>query len=109
MYFFAPKMIKFSHKDSQQRDGQSLPSFHNLGLFFNLNNPRKKNRSYQGCSTPLQFSFALNITFKEKIFPIVGQAMSGRCPFCGMEPPLAMRSKLVDGIECDNCHRIIFE
>lgn len=50
-----------------------------------------------------------NTKRKEKIFPIVGQAMSGRCPFCGMEPPLAMRSKLVDGIECDNCHRIIFE
>lgn len=70
MYFFAPKMIIFPHKDSQQRDGQSLPSLHNLGLFFNLNNPRKKNRSYQGCSTPLQLGFALNITFKEKIFPI---------------------------------------
>ena len=70
MYFFAPKMIKFSHKDSQQRDGQSLPSLHNIVLFFNLNNPRKKNRSYQGCSTPLQLCFALNITFKEKIFPI---------------------------------------
>jgi hypothetical protein len=40
------------------------------GLFFNLNNPRKKNRSLQGCSTPLQFGLALNITFKEKIFPI---------------------------------------
>jgi predicted nucleic acid-binding Zn-ribbon protein len=46
---------------------------------------------------------------KEKLFPIVGQAMSGRCPFCGMEPPLAQRSKLADGIECDNCHKIIFE
>lgn len=65
MYFFAPKMIKFPHKDSQQRDGQSLPSLHNLGLFFNLNNPRKKNRSLQVFSTSLQFGFALYITFKE--------------------------------------------
>ena len=70
MYFFAPKMIKFSHKDSQQGDGQSLPSLHNLGLFFNLNNPRKKNRSYQGCSTPLQFSFALHITLQEEVFSV---------------------------------------
>ena len=65
MCIFAPKMIIFSYKDSRQRDGQGLPSLHNLGLFFNLNNPRKKNRSYQGCSTPLQLGFALYITFKE--------------------------------------------
>ena len=70
MCILTPKMIIFSHKNSQQRDGQSLPSLHNIVLFFNLNNPRKKNRSYQGCSTPLQFGLALNITFKEKIFPI---------------------------------------
>ena len=70
MYFFAPKMIIFSHKNSQQRDGQSLPSLHNLGLFFNLTFPQKLVRYLQGCSTPLQLCFALNITFKEKIFPI---------------------------------------
>ena len=46
---------------------------------------------------------------KEKLFPIVGELYSGRCPFCSMEPPLAAKSKLKDGIECDNCHRIIFE
>ena len=47
---------------------------------------------------------------KEKIFPVVGELTSGRCPFCSMEPPLAARSQLTGGgaIECDNCHRIIF-
>lgn len=46
---------------------------------------------------------------KEKLFPIVGQLNQGRCPFCSMEPPIIAKSKLADGIECDNCHRIIFE
>ena len=46
---------------------------------------------------------------KEKIFPVVGQLYSGRCPFCSMEPPLVAKSKLSSGIECDHCHRIIFE
>jgi predicted nucleic acid-binding Zn-ribbon protein len=46
---------------------------------------------------------------KEKLFPVVGEMIGGRCPFCSMEPPLAAKSKLVNGIECDNCHRIIFE
>ena len=47
---------------------------------------------------------------KEKIFPIVGEMVGSRCPFCSMEPPLAARNKLTGGasIECDNCHRIIF-
>lgn len=45
---------------------------------------------------------------KEKIFPVVGELYSGRCPFCSMEPPLAAQSKLASGIECDHCHRIIF-
>ena len=45
---------------------------------------------------------------KEKLFPIVGVLNQGRCPFCSMEPPIAVKSKLADGIECDNCHRIIF-
>ena len=47
---------------------------------------------------------------KERIFPIVGELASSRCPFCGMEPPLAARNELTGGgmIECDNCHRIIF-
>lgn len=47
---------------------------------------------------------------KERIFPVVGELASGRCPFCGMEPPLTALSKLTGGatIECDNCHRIIF-
>lgn len=46
---------------------------------------------------------------KEKLFPIVGEMYAGRCPFCSMEPPLAAKSRLSEGIECDNCHRIIFE
>ena len=47
---------------------------------------------------------------KEKIFPVVGELIGMRCPFCSMEPPLAARDKLTGGasIECDNCHRIIF-
>ena len=47
---------------------------------------------------------------KEKIFPVVGEMVGNRCPFCSMEPPLAARNKLTGGatIECDNCHRIIF-
>ncbi len=45
---------------------------------------------------------------KEKIFPVVGELYSGRCPFCSMEPPLAAQSKLANGIECDHCHRILF-
>lgn len=45
---------------------------------------------------------------KEKIFPVVGELYSGRCPFCSMEPPIAAQSKLAGGVECDNCHRIIF-
>lgn len=48
---------------------------------------------------------------KEKIFPVVGEVVGGRCPFCSMEPPLAARNKLSGGgtLECDNCHRLIFE
>jgi predicted nucleic acid-binding Zn-ribbon protein len=47
---------------------------------------------------------------KERVFPVVGQLKDNRCPFCGMEPPLAARSKLTGGgtIECDNCRRIIY-
>ena len=47
---------------------------------------------------------------KERIFPVVGQLTSNRCPYCSMEPPIAARSKLTGGgsIECDNCHRIIY-
>lgn len=47
---------------------------------------------------------------KERIFPVVGRLNGTRCPFCGMEPPLAARSKLTGGavIECDNCRRIIY-
>lgn len=46
---------------------------------------------------------------KEKLFPVVGELYSGRCPFCSMEPPLVAKSNLTQGIECDHCHRIIFE
>lgn len=48
---------------------------------------------------------------KEKVFPVVGKLKDNRCPFCGMEPPLAARGKLNGGgvIECENCRRIIYE
>lgn len=50
---------------------------------------------------------------KEKIFPIVGQIMGDRCPYCGMDLPIAARSKLSGGgwIECENhiCNRVLFE
>lgn len=46
---------------------------------------------------------------KEKLFPVVGELYAGRCPFCSMEPPIAAKSNLAAGIECDHCHRIIFE
>jgi predicted nucleic acid-binding Zn-ribbon protein len=42
-------------------------------------------------------------------FPIVAELVSGRCPVCGMEPPIAAQGKLAAGIECDSCHRIIFK
>ncbi len=46
---------------------------------------------------------------KEKMFPIVGALNAGRCWFCGMEPPIAAQSRLGSGIECDNCHRVIYK
>lgn len=46
---------------------------------------------------------------KEKMFPIVGALNFGRCWFCGMEPPIAAQSRLSEGYECDNCHRIIYK
>ena len=46
---------------------------------------------------------------KENLFPVVGELYAGRCPFCSMEPPIVAKSNLASGIECDNCHRIIFE
>ena len=50
---------------------------------------------------------------KEKIFPVVGQIMGGRCPYCSMDLPIAARSKLSGGgwIECENhiCNRVLFE
>ena len=48
---------------------------------------------------------------KEKIFPVVVELVSNRCPNCSMEPPLAAQNKLTGGafMECDNCHRVIFK
>lgn len=46
---------------------------------------------------------------KEKLFPVVGELYSGRCPFCSMAPSIEAKSKIAEGIECDTCHRIIFE
>ena len=47
---------------------------------------------------------------KEKLFPVVGQLYSGRCPFCSMEPPIVAMGALKSGgtIDCDNCHRILY-
>jgi predicted nucleic acid-binding Zn-ribbon protein len=47
---------------------------------------------------------------KEKIFPVIGQLYSGRCPFCSMEPPIVAKGALKGGgtIDCDNCHRILY-
>lgn len=48
---------------------------------------------------------------KEKIFPVVGKLAKGRCPFCSMELSLAAADKLRGGgtIECDNCHRVLYD
>ncbi len=50
---------------------------------------------------------------KEKIFPVVGQIVGNRCPYCSMDLPIAARNKLSGGgwIECENhiCNRILFE
>ena len=48
---------------------------------------------------------------KERIFPVIGKLFDKRCPFCSMEPPLAAVNKLTGGetIECDSCHRIIYQ
>lgn len=47
---------------------------------------------------------------KESVFPILCPLKNDRCSMCGMELPLAARSKLSGGgvIECDNCHRFIY-
>ena len=58
---------------------------------------------------PAEMLEKYNTKRKEKMFPIVGALNYGRCWFCGMEPPIAAQSKLGEGIECDNCHRIIFK
>ena len=48
---------------------------------------------------------------REKIFPIIGKLRDNRCPFCGMDLPIALQSRLSDGklIECDSCHRFIYK
>lgn len=47
---------------------------------------------------------------KEKLFPVVGQLYSGRCPFCSMQPPIVALDALKNGgtIDCDNCHRVLY-
>lgn len=47
---------------------------------------------------------------KENIFPVFVQMKNDRCPMCGMDLPIALRSKLDGGglIECDSCHRYIY-
>jgi len=61
-----------------------------------------------GISSELMTKY--QIKRKERVFPVVGEIVGDRCPFCGMEPPLAARNKLTGGatIECEHCHRIIF-
>ena len=48
---------------------------------------------------------------KEKLFPVVGQLIDRRCPFCSMDVPIASQSMLDGGgtIECEHCHRIIYK
>lgn len=48
---------------------------------------------------------------RERIFPILGEMTGDRCPFCGMDFPIALQSKLSSGspIECENCHRLIYK
>lgn len=41
-------------------------------------------------------------------FPIVAQIVGERCPICGMELPVAARGNLSKGVECESCHRILF-
>ena len=62
---------------------------------------------------PAQMLDVYKMKRKEKIFPVVGQIMGGRCPYCSMDLPIAAKSKLSGGgwIECENhiCNRILFE
>lgn len=48
---------------------------------------------------------------KEHIYPVFGELRDNRCPFCGMDLPIAMQSRLDEGkmIECDSCHRFIYK
>ena len=48
---------------------------------------------------------------QEKLFPVVGQLNDKRCPFCSMDVPIASQSALSGGgtIECEHCHRIIYQ
>lgn len=48
---------------------------------------------------------------KEHIYPVFGELRENRCPFCGMDLPIAMQSRLDEGkmIECDSCHRFIYK
>ncbi len=48
---------------------------------------------------------------KESIFPVLCTLKNERCAMCGMELPLAAHSRLSGGnmIECENCHRFIYE
>lgn len=47
---------------------------------------------------------------KENIFPVFVPMKNDRCSMCGMDLPIALRSKLEGGglIECDSCHRYIY-
>ncbi len=47
---------------------------------------------------------------KEKVFPVYVCVQASRCSYCGVELPVVAVNKLKGDltIECDNCHRIIY-
>ena len=69
MYFFAPKMIIFSHKNSQQRDGQSLPSLHNLWIVLQPEESKKKEPFFTGMQHTPTVRFRPQYNFQGKDFP----------------------------------------
>ena len=82
--------------------------------------PRRKDPQWEALAAQLDVEWSYRLAKrmekyktkrKEKVFPVVGKLKDNRCPFCGMEPPLAARGKLNGGgvIECENCRRIIYE
>ncbi len=75
--------------------------------------PFEEELSKLAAAVPAEMLEVYKTKRKEKIFPVVGQIMGNRCPYCSMDLPIAARSKLSGGgwIECENhiCNRILFE